>query len=271
MVADSMIYGPLTYTVLSTGGVTDGYDTGSDNATIISPTSSITKPYVKQYQQVARHYANSTAICGKWHKYSTTCSSYEDDWSGTSYLQWRRVGRNDDTYWCTYDWPDINRKKPPSHRLREIIQARIGPVIISTRKPMPEPDDVREIRARETLHRVLGDQKFRTFLRKGFISVRGKSGLVYQIFPGHGVTNVFRDGEKIERLCVVLRGNFPPTDSLIMRYLLILNDENKFRGYAIKHSINQPTELVVDERSLVEIFKELKRDQKPKKALKLVA
>jgi hypothetical protein len=112
---------------------------------------------------------------------------------------------------------------------------------------MPTVTDVRETRARETLLRVLGEDKFKRFLKHGFVSVRAKSGLVYQIFPGHGITNVYEDGEKVERLCVVLRGNFPPTDSLIMRYLLILNDERDFRSHAIKHTVykKRPEEKAV--------------------------
>jgi hypothetical protein len=268
MVSDSMVYGPLVYTALSTSGATDDYDTSSENAAL---TSSITKQYLKQQYEYlfVKNHKNGTATCNKWHKYCDT-SSTGDDWDMPA-LQWHRVGRNDTTYWCSYEWPDISRKKPPGSRLREIIQARQGPVIITTRVAMPIPQDVREMRARETLHRVLGDDKFRRFLKTGFVSVRAKSGLIYQIFPGHGITKVFRDGQQIERLCVVLRGNFPPTDSLIMRYLLILNDENKFRSYAVKHSVTKPsTPAEIDERSLVEIYKELKAG-KSRKNLKLVA
>ena len=74
-------------------------------------------------------------------------------------------------------------------------------------------------------------------------------------------SNVYRDGQKVERLCVVLKGDFPPTDSIIMRYLIILNDENRFRQYAIKHHImhEQPVIIPEDQRSLSEIFKELKK------------
>jgi len=148
----------------------------------------------------------------------------------------------------------------PGERLREIIQARQAPMIITSRNPILTPKDEREIRARETLFRVIGADKFQKFLKDGFISVRAKSGLVYQIFPGHGVTAVYRDGEQVERLCVVLRGDFPPTDSLIMRYLIILNDEARFRSYAIKHQIiTKKPQIVADERSLTEIFRELKK------------
>jgi hypothetical protein len=135
----------------------------------------------------------------------------------------------------------------PQMRLRDIIRSRQAPLVITSRKPMPTVTDVRETRARETLLRVLGEDKFKRFLKHGFVSVRAKSGLVYQIFPGHGITNVYEDGEKVERLCVVLRGNFPPTDSLIMRYLLILNDERDFRSHAIKHTVykKRPEEKAV--------------------------
>lgn len=150
-------------------------------------------------------------------------------------------------------------RKSPEDKLREILQRRQSPLVITSRNLMPEPSDIREIRARETLKRVLGDDKFKSFLKKGFISVRAKSGLVYQIFPAHGITAVYRDGEMTERLCVVLKGNFPPTDSIIMRYLLILNDERDFRKHAIKHQIIQKKAApAVDDRSLPEIWKGLK-------------
>lgn len=149
----------------------------------------------------------------------------------------------------------------PADRLREIIQARHAPMILTSRKPILTPQDEREIRARETLLRVIGEDKFQKFLKDGFVSVRAKSGLVYQIFPGHGITAVYKDGDQIERLCVVLKGDFPPTDSLIMRYLIILNDETRFRSYAIKHQIitKKPQIITDDERSLTEIFRELKK------------
>jgi hypothetical protein len=41
---------------------------------------------------------------------------------------------------------------------------------------------------------------------------------------------------------------------------MILNNEQQFRGYAIKHSIQTPYQPAAqDQRSLAEIFKELKR------------
>jgi hypothetical protein len=191
------------------------------------------------------------------HKYGSTSSAATIDWSyevGNSGSYKIRVKYK--TLWCDGKYRSIIK---PEDRLRQIIQSRQSPMILTSRKPVLIPQDIREVRARETLCRVIGEHKFQKFLKDGFISVRAKSGLVYQVFPGHGITAVYRDGEQIERLCVVLRGDFPPTDSLIMRYLIILNDENRFRGYAIKHQIIvKKPQIVADERSLTEIFRELK-------------
>jgi hypothetical protein len=129
-------------------------------------------------------------------------------------------------------YPDTN----PEKRLREIIKGRMAPQGI-TGRGLQRAKDVREERARETLRRVVGLENFQNYVKKGFLMITGKSGLRYQIFPGHGVTKVYQGHQLVERLCVVLVGDFPPTDSLIMRYLLILNDENKFRGYAVKHQV----------------------------------
>jgi hypothetical protein len=150
--------------------------------------------------------------------------------------------------------------KTAADKLREILEKRVAPNIISSCKPLGFTQDEREMRARETLRRVLGEQKFRDFVRRGSISIRAKSGMVYQIFPGHDFTKVYNCGKLVDRLCVVLQGNFPPTDSLIMRYLMILNNEQQFRSYAIKHGVDGLITLPQkpDQRTLVEIFKELK-------------
>lgn len=166
---------------------------------------------------------------------------------------------------CSYTykkvhWDDCAPHRSPQDRLREILQNRQAPMILGTRKGMSVPQDPREIRARETLRRVLGEDKFRRFIKHGFVSVQAKSGLVYQIFPGHGITNVYRNGEKVERLCVVLSGDFPPTDSIIMRYLLILNDEADFRKQAIQHHVSRstPERLVTEPESLNDVWRRLK-------------
>lgn len=147
----------------------------------------------------------------------------------------------------------------PLSRLQKIIQARQSPLIISSRKHIKITDNSQELRARETLRRILGEDRYQRFLKDGFVTIRGRSGKTYQVFPNTHFTNVYLDGEMIERLCVVLKGNFPPTDSLIMRYLLILNDEEDFRRHAIVHRAisNKSRTNPVDNRPLTEIYREI--------------
>lgn len=149
-----------------------------------------------------------------------------------------------------------------AEQIKKAIRTRIAPVIFTHAKPLGFTKDLREIRARETLQRVIGEERYRSFLKKGFISVRAKSGLFYQIYPGHDFTKVYDNGKMIDRYCVVMNGGFPPTDSLIMRYLLILNNEEMFKSYAVKHGTGfiLPYETQVNkDKSLFEVFRELKR------------
>lgn len=156
-------------------------------------------------------------------------------------------------------------KQPtPLEQIKSIIKSRMSPAIHRRNKYLTTPQQQNEMRARETLRRVIGEEQFRGFLIKGFISVKGKSGRVYQIFPGHNMTTVYDKGKPIEKLCVVMSGDFPPTDSVIMRYLLILNDEAKFRSLANVSAI--PKSLWGDlsfalptvKKTLPDIMKELR-------------
>ena len=121
-----------------------------------------------------------------------------------------------------------------SERLRRMIAARQAPIYLPLhRQPLKPTDDVRELRARSTFRRIVGEKNWRSYCARGYVSVRGKSGRVYQIFSGHDVTRVYEGHKLVERLCVVLAGGpYPPTDSILMRYVLILSDEATFNRLA---------------------------------------
>lgn len=199
---------------------------------------------------------------------STSHSSQSVLSIGTSDWTWPTTT----TEW-TADWPTTwssfrqfhgdrgcltGREACRRERLREMIRSRMAPAVI-TRRGLSPPRDIRETRARETLRAVLGEDKFRQFIKNGFVTIRAKSGLVYQIFTGDEMTNVYDHGKRVERLCVVLKGGFPPTDSLLMRYLLILNDEREFRKPAIRHSFSQrdPPVVPAGDGDLVRIYREM--------------
>lgn len=129
----------------------------------------------------------------------TAVTDWEWNTDGTAAMT-IKVYRDWDSNWFQYP------VQSPAEKIREVIAARCGPNIIRDRRMLDHSPDLREIRARQTLRRVIGDDKFRNFICKGFVTVRGKSGKTYQIFPGHGITNVYFRGKMLEKLCVVLSG-----------------------------------------------------------------
>jgi hypothetical protein len=131
-------------------------------------------------------------------------------------------------------WPE---QPKPGERLREIIRARQAPLYLpSHRKLLLPTQDDRELRARAAFRRIVGEHNWRTYCAKGYVSVRAKSGRVYQIFAGRDVTRVYENGRLTERLCVQLADEYPATDAILMRYVLVLSDEATFRRVA-NHTI----------------------------------
>lgn len=193
--------------------------------------------------------------------------------------------------WTTSDcgvWysEDFNFKtlkpKDAKDKLREIIRERQAPAVyvrnkegiwVPDRTPLKDGIDERERRARETLKTIIGEKKFRHYLKHGFVSVRNpESGRVYQMFPGHGLTFVYEDGELTERLCIYLGGggDYAPTDSLIVQYLMALDDEEELWALANKHGsrISRPKRIIKLEetknynKSLSDLFKQFKDEEK---------
>lgn len=205
----------------------------------------------KHYLHIAREWehAQTTAKYSVWHT-----NDWDDDYATCTYN------------FKTYQWP-ATPPIPASDRLREIIASRSAPIVHSRQKGhlvLEAPQDIREQRARETLRRVIGDHRYRNFLAQGCVYARAKSGLVYQLYPGYNRTRVYKDGKLIETMCIVLRGNFPPTDTLIVRYLMVLNDEARFRATAnisreyesTLHGLPKDDALTLP---LPELFKRLKK------------
>lgn len=194
----------------------------------------------------------------------------------SSYLTWNATSSSDTTV-TSYDLNDLyvsgfynwNKGKPtwvgqsadPMQRIRMIIRNRQAPLVLQRTTTNHAVDD-REFRARQTLRRMIGEEAYLRFLKRGFISVKAKSGRIYQIFTGHRTTVCWENGKPIKSLCVTLRGGFAPTDELIMRYILITTDEENFWKRAnvwaaYPREYNQQRQ--VDFRPLPDILAELRR------------
>lgn len=156
----------------------------------------------------------------------------------------------------------------PGIQMRRIIQHRQAPYAITSNKAARfehmQTVDLREMAARKTLLRMIGDKAYSAFLRKGCLTIKGSSGKHYRIYTGHQVTEVYDKNIHLENLCVVLDGKFCATDSLIMRMILIMNDESAFRQTANvtkPYSRRRPVEATVrPQKSLVEIYRKIKRE-----------
>ena len=155
----------------------------------------------------------------------------------------------------------------PKEKLKAILKDRLSPCIKTNPKSriVPHPRNEQEEKARETLRMIIGENQYQRFITKGFVTAFNRvSGYVYQFFWGEGhppLTHIYKNGKLVERLCIYLKGNFPPTDFIITMYLMALNDDqeiwsigNKFGPMSQQHKI-----VHMDERSLSEIFKEIKR------------
>ena len=168
----------------------------------------------------------------------------------------------DDTCTSSTKYVHTYPRQSAKDRLRAVLRSRVFPAIRTTRSPLELPADERERRARETLRRVVGEAQHRNYLTHGFVTARAKSGRHYQIFPGMKMTKVFEQGKLMEELCTYVAGQFPPTDQVIVRFLMILNSEADFRQRSNVYDRTKsrpihifPAPLKVDERSLVDIYK----------------
>jgi len=112
-----------------------------------------------------------------------------------------------------------------------------------------------EIVALQLLRKMLDKDRWRKYLKYGFVDVQGKSGMTYQILRGQAHVKVFKKGTKVCELCVKLRNQaMPPTDEVITRMIIADCDEPDLwkranvymqQGYSAPRAYTEPAlELV---------------------------
>lgn len=97
-----------------------------------------------------------------------------------------------------------------------------------------------EYKARGLLMDMIGDGPFRNYLKRGFVTVRGRTGLMYKVMRGQASNAIksfapTKDGKyrPFESICVVFEDRgLPPTDTVIMRLMMCLYDEFGMRAVA---------------------------------------
>jgi hypothetical protein len=286
--------------VLIEGG--GAWETGTGQRMQIINTSSATEARtiwknMQQYARIANRKTNSwtcydsDSTTSDWCEYYPTKAQQivikyglKDYTTGSDgYMRWVHDGTASVTYqygadedhWFEWGygttastcWHDMQALKPltPQERLAQILKQRQSPLLRTGSKTRAVTHgDEREMRARQTLRMIVGEEKFQRFIRRGFVTAHNKkSGYTYQIFhSSHHLTHVWKNGKMVQRLCIYLKGNFPPTDFVITMYLLAINNDDRIWQVGVKNPPIQATQreekLIEEPKSLVEIYNELK-------------
>jgi len=200
---------------------TQGYTVAQDSTPIQNMIWS-TKDNTASYDTWVGNDVTDTLAAGSIAEYTLAWDVY----TGQVTVTGSECGCGNNTNW---QYGTGTMVDPRIARLRQNLM----PVIIGTRFGTGHAKAQNEKKARELLHGLVGDRQFRRYLKHGFITLRGKSGLVYQIFPGGSMTRVWKKGKQIEKLCVVMAdSSIPPSDSVVMRLLMLMDCEKSFRKVA---------------------------------------
>lgn len=125
-------------------------------------------------------------------------------------------------------------KKELKKRVQSFIRKNLNVSKEVKRTPLPKipltEKQAAEVKARETLRDMITESEWRRYLTNGFVMVKGKSGLFYQIFSTHSKRiNVFHNNEHIESICIHTDQECPPSDHVINMKVLIELDEEAVR------------------------------------------
>lgn len=158
---------------------------------------------------------------------------------GTTTISGIRIGSSA-TSWSTgsgsYLWPPMSANdRYRAAILRNMspdLDARNGALMAANGHPA-------EMKARKLLRDLIGEKQFRRYMVRGFIVCQGSSGVFYRIHGGSGMVYSLTKNsggklELFEKFCVQFKDpNLPFTDSVIMRKLLVENDEFALRSVGV--------------------------------------
>jgi hypothetical protein len=112
-------------------------------------------------------------------------------------------------------------------------------IIIKSRTQELKNIPTNEWVAMQTLREMVTEAEFRKYLKDGFITIKGQSGKVYQIFRNRPHTKVYEQGKLIEEICVRLDYSIPATDSVIAFKTMIETDEELFASLGNRYNMQK--------------------------------
>lgn len=131
--------------------------------------------------------------------------------------------------WTNVHYYDYSGYKPPKrvpHRRPALINHRGELARGEHRGRQWDNAAPEELVALQLLRGLVGPDEFRRYLKQGFVSVKGPSGLVYQI-GRRELIKVWDKDALVATLCVHLKGwhDKPPTDEVVAKMLIAEMDE----------------------------------------------
>lgn len=176
---------------------------------------------------------------------------------------WIKCIRDNQTITTGIDYVSNNKYVwiPPSReeKLRAQIQANLRPHLLRATRTdsdhtalMSQNNDIAEQRARLLLRDMIGEEAFRQYLKRGFITCLGPSGIRYRVTGGHNrivayVKNAEGRYVPFEELCIVVTEPMPFTDWVIWRKLMCEGDEFALRKIANITKLAQPNPAIYAE------------------------
>jgi hypothetical protein len=153
---------------------------------------------------------------------------------------------------------------------KNAIKRQLAPAIINHRGDRPRAtqrgadfSDAKqnEIVALQLLRSMIDKDVFKKYLRHGFVTVVGPSGLTYQIQRRSHNVKVWQQGKLLCTLCVYIQNQYiPPTDEVVAKILMCRFDEIDIWKRAnigwrqARGGFGKLTSRTIEEKHLVELL-----------------
>ena len=134
-------------------------------------------------------------------------------------------------YCDSYEFVPFKANKEKINKiLREIIkkrslsQEKLSGITPRIKQHMNENEA--EKKALDYLRDLISEKEWQTYINKGFLSIRGKSGKNYLVFRNRAHTKVFENKRLVKEICIRTDENCPWTDHVINLKIMIENEED---------------------------------------------
>ena len=139
-------------------------------------------------------------------------------------------------YYNNSDWTAPQRT--PAERLKEILETRQAPYILTRRLPVPETADIREQRARETLRRVSARRSIATSCGRVSSLSRRNPASSTRFFLGMAHHGCVRPGEVGGATVCRAEGRLPAHGQPHCQIFVDPQQRGSVQESAIKHSVD---------------------------------